>query len=229
MGALHTGNPSHRSAPERADGNAHELREELFSAITHGVGVLASLIGGAVLITLAVIFGDGRQLAGAVVFVTALVLLYTASTLYHAFRHEGIKARLKILDHCAIFMLIAGTYTPFTLIALSGGWGWWMFGIIWTLAVVGVVFKLFFTGRFPRLSTLVYVAMGWLVLVAIGPLVDALPVWTLGWLFGGGLAYTAGTWFYHRPDLRYSHAIWHLFVLAGSVMHFAAVAMQVTS
>lgn len=205
----------------------HALREELVNAITHGVGVVASLVGGAVLVTLAAMFGDGRSLASAIVFVTTLVLLYTASTLYHAFRQEHIKARLKILDHCAIFMLIAGTYTPFTLIALQGGWGWWMFGIIWSLAVMGIVFKLFFTGRFKRLSTLIYIAMGWLVVVAIGPLVEALPGWTLAWLFAGGIAYTAGTFFYHRPGLRYAHAIWHLFVLAGSVMHFTAVAMHV--
>jgi hemolysin III len=218
MGATSAGHPGLHD---------HALREELVNAITHGVGVVASLVGGAVLITLAAMFGDGRSLASAIVFVTTLVLLYTASTLYHAFRQEHIKARLKVFDHCAIFMLIAGTYTPFTLIALSGGWGWWMFGIIWSLAVMGIIFKLFFTGRFKRLSTLIYVAMGWLVLVAIGPLVDALPGWTLAWLVAGGIAYTAGTFFYHRPGLRYAHAIWHLFVLAGSVMHFTAVAMHV--
>ncbi len=204
-------------------------REELFNALTHGVGVVASVAGGAVLITLAALFGDGWQLAAAIVFVTTLILLYTASTLYHAFRHERLKARLKVLDHCAIFLLIAGTYTPFTLIALRGGLGWTLFGVVWALAVAGVVFKLFFTGRFKRLSTLMYVAMGWLVVVAIGPLADALTTWTLAWLIGGGVAYTAGTFFYHRPQLRYSHAVWHLFVLAGSIAHFVAVAAQVAT
>ena len=205
-----------------------QRREELANVLTHGVGAVASLVGGAVLLTMAALFGDARQVVSAAVFVTTLVLLYTASTLYHAARQAHVKARLKVLDHCAIFTLIAGTYTPFTLISLAGGWGWTLFGTVWALAVAGVVFKLFFTGRFRRLSTLLYVAMGWLVVVAIGPLVEALPAWTLALLVAGGIAYTAGTFFYHRPRLRYSHAIWHLFVLAGSVLHFAAVATQVT-
>lgn len=201
--------------------------EELWNALTHGVGAVASLVGGAVLVAMAASFGGPLQVATATVFVAALVLLYTASTLYHISRHEHLKSRLKVLDHCAIFILIAGTYTPFTLIALKGGWGWSMFAVVWTLAVLGVVFKLFFTGRFERTSTLIYIAMGWLVVVAAGPMLEALPAWTLFWLFAGGIAYTAGTFFYHRPQLRYSHAIWHLFVLAGSTMHFIAVFSQV--
>ncbi len=202
-------------------------REELANALTHGAGVVAGIAGGAVLITLAAVFGDARQIVAASIFVTALVVLYTASTLYHAVRHERIKARLKVFDHCAIFLMIAGTYTPFTLISLRGSLGWTLFGIIWALAVAGIVFKLFFTGRFKRLSTLMYVAMGWLVIVAIGPLSEALETWTLAWLLGGGVAYTLGTFFYHRPQLRYSHAIWHGFVLLGSVSHFVAVSAAV--
>src|SRR5690606_13149319 len=205
----------------------HPHREEIASALTHGMGAVASVAGGAVLITLAAVFGDGWQLAGAVVFVTTLILLYTASTLYHAFRHEPIKARLKVFDHCAIFLLIAGTYTPFTLIGLRGGWGWSLFGMVWTLAVLGVIFKLFFTGRFKRLSTIIYIGMGWLVLIAIQPMTELLTGWTLFWLFTGGLFYTLGTLFYHNEKLPYSHAIWHLFVLAGSVSHFIAVSSQV--
>ena len=214
--------------PHHPHPHAAHLREEFANALTHGVGIVASVIGGATLITLAAISGDTRQIVSAAVFTATLILLYTASTLYHAFHEAAVKARLKVLDHCAIFLLIAGTYTPFTLIALRGGWGWSLFGVIWALAVAGVVFKLFFTGRFRRLSTLIYIAMGWLVIVAMGPLVEALPAWTLGLLIAGGIAYTAGTFFYHRPRLPYAHAIWHLFVLAGSVLHFAAVAMQVT-
>jgi hemolysin III len=202
-------------------------REELVNALTHGVGVVAGLAGGAALITLAAVFGEARQIVAASIFVTALVLLYTASTLYHAVRHERIKSRLKIFDHCAIFVMIAGTYTPFTLISLEGSLGWTLFGVIWTMAVAGIVFKLFFTGRFQRLSTVMYVAMGWLVIVAIGPLAAALETWTLVWLFGGGVAYTVGTFFYHRPQIRYSHAIWHGFVLLGSVAHFVAVSAAV--
>lgn len=171
--------------------------------------------------------GDAWQLTSAIVFGVCLLLLYIASTLYHAARHPVVKARLKVFDHCAIYLLIAGTYTPFTLIGLRGPWGWWLFGTIWTLALAGVIFKLFFTGRFKRLSTMLYIAMGWLVLVAIKPMWGALDGWTLGWLFAGGVCYTAGTVFYHRPSLKYSHAIWHMFVLAGSLCHYVAVMAHV--
>lgn len=205
----------------------HSLREEFFNALTHGLGATAALAGGAVLITLAALFGDGWQLAGAIVFGICLLLLYLASTLYHAIQHPVAKARLKVMDHCAIYLLIAGTYTPFTLIGLRGPWGWGLFAAIWTLALAGVVFKLFFTGRFKLLSTGIYIAMGWLVVVAIKPLLGALDAWTIGWLFAGGLFYTLGTVFYHRPSLPYSHAIWHLFVIAGSVCHYVSVMAQV--
>ena len=164
----------------------YSLREEIANAITHGIGVLASIIGGAVLITLAAVHGDAWQVVAASVFVTALVLLYTASTLYHAIPNPTAKRRLKVLDHCAIFLLIAGTYTPFTLIGLRGSWGWLLFGVIWSLAVAGIAFKLFFTGRFKRTSTLIYVAMGWLIILAIGPLVRSVPAMT-----GSGLSVRA--------------------------------------
>ncbi len=205
----------------------YSLREEIASALTHGIGAALSLAAGAVLITLAAIYGDGWQLASAVVFCCTLVLLYVASTLYHAIPHPVAKARLKVFDHCAIYALIAGTYTPFTLVALRGAWGWSLFAVIWTLAVAGVVFKLFFTGRFKLASTLIYIAMGWLVLVAIVPMTRALDAWALTWLFAGGVAYTAGTFFYMSHRIRYSHAIWHGFVLAGSICHFCAVSGQV--
>ena len=199
------------------------LREEWVNALTHGFGIVAATAGGAVLITLAAVFGDALRVATATVFVVTLILLYTASTLYHAARQERIKARLKVFDHCAIFLLIAGTYTPFTLVALRGTWGWTLFGLIWTLAVIGVVFKLFYTGRFKRTSTAIYVAMGWLVIVAVGPLSQALPAWTVACLIGGGVAYSAGTPFYLSRRIPYAHAIWHAFVLGGSVLHFIAV------
>lgn len=205
----------------------HLTREELFNAFTHGFGALASAAAGAVLITLAALWGDGWQLGTAIVFVVTLSLLYIASTLYHAARHERLKARLKVLDHCAIFLLIAGTYTPFTLLGLRDSWGWTLFAIIWVLAVLGVVFKLFFTGRFPRLSTMMYIAMGWLIVIAFGPMVEELSTATIVWLLAGGAAYTLGTLFYHRESLPYAHAIWHLFVLAGSSFHFVAVSTQV--
>ncbi|TXH74160.1 MAG: hemolysin III family protein [Lysobacteraceae bacterium] len=204
-------------------------REELFNAITHGVGAAAALAGGAVLITLAALFGDGWQLSAAIVFGITLLLLYSASTLYHAIQHPVAKGRLKVFDHCAIYLLIAGTYTPFTLIGLRGQVGWWLFGTIWALAFFGVIFKLLYTGRFQLISTLVYIAMGWLVILAAKPVMRALDPWTFGWLLGGGVAYTLGTYFYHHPRLPYAHAIWHLFVIAGSVCHYIAVMAQVLS
>jgi hemolysin III len=201
--------------------------EELANALTHGLGALAALAGSAVMVALVARHGDGWRLTGAIVFGLSLVALYVASTWYHAIQDPLAKARLKVFDHCAIYLLIAGTYTPFTLVGLRGPWGWGLFIAIWTLALAGVVFKLFYTGRFKLLSTSIYVAMGWLVIVAIRPLLAALDAWTLGWLLAGGLSYTLGTVFYHRPALRYSHAIWHLFVVAGSVCHFTAVIAHV--
>lgn len=206
----------------------HSLHEEIANALTHGLGAVAALAGGAVMITLAAIFGDSWQLGGAIVFGVCLLLLYLASTLYHAIPHPRVKRRLQVFDHCAIYLLIAGTYTPFTLIGLRGSVGWWLLAAIWSLAAAGIVFKLFHTGRFRRLSTLLYVAMGWLVLFAMPLLLERLPAWTLGWLFAGGAAYTIGALFYLSLRLPYAHAIWHGFVIAGSVCHFVAVFSQVT-
>jgi hemolysin III len=204
-----------------------EHREEIANALTHGLGVVLSIGGGAVLITLAAVYAGAREVVSVTVFTVALVLLYTTSTLYHAARHPRIKQRLKILDHCAIFLMIAGTYTPFTIAAIRGGWGWALFGVIWGLAVFGIVFKLFFTGRFKYLSTATYIGMGWLVLVAFVPLSQALTPTALFWLITGGVMYTAGTLFYHNERIPYSHAIWHLFVLGGSICHFTAVTAQI--
>ena len=204
----------------------YPLAEEVASAITHGLGMLLSVGAGAVLITLASQTGDAWTIVGASVFVGTLVLLYTASTLYHAIPFERAKNLLKTFDHCAIFALIAGTYTPFLIGGLRGPWGWSLLAVIWALAAIGVTFKLFFTGRFKLASTLVYVGMGWLIVVALGPLREALPGTTLAWMVGGGLAYTLGTVFY-LSQRRFAHAIWHGFVLAGSVCHFAAVLVEV--
>jgi hemolysin III len=210
----------------------HDPREEFASALTHGLGAAAALAGGAVLIALAALHGDGWQLTAAIVFGICLLLLYVASTLSHAISRPVAKTRLKVFDHCAIYLLIAGTYTPFTLIGLRGPLGWSLFAAIWALAIMGVAFKLRFltragSGRFKLLSTAIYVAMGWLVVVAIKPVMAALDDWTLGWLLAGGLSYTLGTVFYHRESIRYSHAICHLFCIAGSVCHYVAVMAQV--
>ena len=197
--------------------------EERANVITHGAGMLLSIAGGALLVVLAAAGRDPWQIVGTALFAGSLILLYTASTLYHAARSAGARRRLKILDHAAIYLLIAGSYTPFLLNDLRGGWGWSMFGVVWGLALAGVIFKLFFTGRFRLLSTAVYLLMGWLALIAIVPMVRALPVHTLALLAAGGIAYTAGTPFYHSTRIRYAHAVWHVFVLAGSVLHAVAV------
>jgi hemolysin III len=202
-------------------------KDELANALTHAAGVVASLIGGAVLITLATLSGSVYQIVGAAVFAASLVLLYSASTAYHIALGERAKHRLRIFDHCAIYVLIAGTYTPLTLTALRGPWGWTLFGVVWGLAVAGIIFKLFFIGRFPRVSTAIYIGMGWLVVVAAGPLVRTVDPVALAWLAGGGLAYTGGTVFYHSRRIPYAHAVWHLFVLTGSVCHAIAVGIQI--
>jgi hemolysin III len=198
-------------------------REEIVNAATHGVGAGVAVIVTATLIVLASLRGGVWSIVGVSLFGTTLIALYTSSTLYHAARRPAVKARLKVLDHASIYLLIAGTYTPFTLVTLRGGWGWSLFGVVWGLAATGVAYKLLWTGRFPRLSTALYIAMGWLVIIAIVPLVHALSATTLALLFAGGVAYTAGTLFYGNHRMPYSHTVWHLFVLVGSLLHVAAV------
>ncbi len=200
--------------------------EELANSLTHGFGVAASVAVCAILVVRASLFGDAWRIVGAAVFGATLISLYTASTLYHAVRSQRVKARLKVMDHAAIYLLIAGSYTPFTLVELRGGWGWSLFGVIWGLAACGVVFKLFFTGRFRRISTGIYIGMGWLVVIAIVPMIREMAPVVLGWLLAGGVVYTAGTVFYHSRRVPYAHAVWHLFVLGGSMCHAIAVGAQ---
>jgi hemolysin III len=166
---------------------------------------------------------DGWRVAGVVVFAASLVALYAASTLYHAVPDSQVKRRLRLLDHCAIYLLIAGTYTPFTLGVLRGAWGWTLLGVIWALAFSGIAFKTVGGFRFPRLSTVIYLAMGWTCLVAIGPIVAHVPPRGIAWLVAGGLLYSLGVVFYAATRVRFSHAVWHLFVLGGSACHVAAV------
>jgi hemolysin III len=206
---------------------SYTMREQVANSVIHGVGLVAAVIAGTVLVTLTAQVGGAREVASVAVFSLTAVLLFTASTLYHAIPHPRAQQPLKVFDHCAIFLLIAGTYTPFTLIGLRGGWGWGLFGTVWTLAAIGIALKLFYTGRFKLVSTLVYLAMGWVVVVAIGPLLDRVPHDTLAWLVAGGLLYTAGAAFYLWHRIPYNHAIWHGFVLGGCICHFVAVFTQV--
>lgn len=202
-------------------------KTELANTVTHGLGVVASIAALTLLVITAARGGDPWEVVGVSIFGTTLILLYLSSTLYHAVEQPVVKNRLKVLDHSAIYLLIAGTYTPFMIGVLRGGWGWSMFGVIWGLAVAGVIFKLFLTGRYPRLSTFIYVLMGWLVLIAAVPMFTLMTGETLAWLVAGGVAYTAGTVFYHNQRIPQAHAIWHLFVLGGSACHAVAVASSI--
>ncbi len=197
-------------------------REELANAVTHGFGLLASLVGLPVLVLAAMARGERLMVIGASVFGATLIALYAASTLYHAIPHPTLKQRLRVVDHAAIYLLIAGTYTPFTLGVLRGAWGWSLFGIVWTLAALGVLFKLKFGPRFQRASTAMYIAMGWVIIIALKPLMEALPSAGLMLLGAGGLLYTGGCVFY-LAKRSWSHPVWHLFVLGGSACHFFAV------
>ena len=207
-------------------GARYTVGEEIANSLTHAVGLVLSVAGLCALVYLGVARHEALHVASAGVYGATLVALYAASTLYHAFQKPEIKRVLRVLDHCAIYLLIAGTYTPFVLVGIGGGWGWTLFGIIWSMAAAGIVFKVFFTGRFAVLSTAAYVGMGWLGVVAFKPMIETLSAGALVWLVLGGVLYTAGTLFYHRR-LPYSHALWHLFVLAGSVCHFVAIGLYV--
>jgi len=196
---------------------------ERLNSITHGIGWALAIAALVVMVVFSAIHGSARHVVGTAVFGSTMVLLYAMSTLYHAFKGPRVKKVFRILDHAAIYLLIAGTYTPFCLTVLRGGWGWSLFGITWGLAVLGIVFKSVFGPRFEILSVSIYLTMGWLALVAILPLWRALPPWGVAWLFGGGFFYSLGTLFYAWERLPFNHAIWHLFVLAGSACHVVAV------
>lgn len=198
--------------------------EEIFHAITHGLGAVLATVGAIYLLAEAVSAGDGWRILSFGIYGVTLVALYTISALYHGVTTAGLKARLRVMDHSAIYFFIAGSYTPFLLLRLWGTWGWIMFGVVWAMAVAGVVYKLTLLDRFPRLSTLLYLAMGWLALVALFPLVQRLSPGTLAWLVAGGVIYSAGTLVFHMNRVRYHHVVWHLFVLGGSTCHFVAIA-----
>ncbi len=202
----------------------YHLGDILANAITHGIGAVLAIVGAAVLIVAASARGAAWQVvAGCSVFSATLVLVYICSTLYHSLVRTGARHVFHILDHSSIYLLIAGTYTPFTLVTLRGRLGWSILAVEWTLAAAGVVFKSFAVGRFAIASALVYLAQGWFVVIAVVPLVHALGWHGVLWLGAGGLAYTLGMIFFALDRLRYFHALWHLFVLAGSVAHYFAI------
>ena len=197
--------------------------EEIANSVSHGVGLLAAIAAAPVLVLSAVRHDGTARIVGASVFAATMVLLYLTSTLYHALPANRAKRVLRVLDHAAIFLMIAGTYTPFTLGVLRGTWGWTLFGIVWGLALAGVVLTAAGGGRSPKLRMYLYLAMGWLILIAVKPLWLRMPSWGLFWIFAGGIAYMAGVVFYTAKRVSYNHFVWHLFVITGTACHFVAV------
>ncbi len=207
--------------------SSYSFIEEIINSVTHGAGILLSIAALVLMVVFASLSGSAVHVVSCAIFGVTLILLYTASTLYHGIPYPRVKRILKICYHCCIYLLIAGTYTPFLLVTLRGALGWTLFGVIWFLALLGVLFKLFFIHRFKIVSTIAYVLMGWIIILAIKPLMAALPAGGLIFLVAGGLAYSLGVIFYAWKKLPFNHAIWHLFVLAGSICHFFAVLFYV--
>lgn len=201
--------------------------EEIANSITHGIGVLFSIAGLAVLSAFSSLFGNVWHIVSCSIYGSTLILLYTASTLYHSISHPRVKQILRVIDHSAIFLLIAGTYTPFTLVTLQGTWGWSLFGTVWGIALIGIIIQFTRLRRYMMLSLSLYLLMGWTIVVAIKPLYSSLPSGGLLLVVAGGLSYTIGVIFYLLKRMPYSHAIWHLFVLTGSVLHFFSVLFYV--
>ncbi|HSI68970.1 MAG TPA: hemolysin III family protein [Gillisia sp.] len=197
--------------------------EEKLNVISHGFGFALSILGLVLLILRASDFGDSLLFVSFSIFGASMILLYAASTFYHSATNKKLRYRLNILDHASIYILIAGTYTPFALVTIQGVAGWSIFGVVWTMALIGVILKLFYTGRYHTLSTVMYVVMGWIIVFAIKPLFENLDLAGLLWLFAGGISYTVGAVFFSLDKIRYNHAIFHLFVLAGTFFHFLAI------
>ena len=205
------------------------LGEEIANSVTHGIGAALSIAALVILVVFASRRGDAWQIVSFSIFGTTLFLLYLASTLYHSFTNQRVKQLFRIFDHSSIYLLIAGTNTPITLISMRGPWGWTLFGIIWAMAIGGIISKIFLMGKFKILSVLFYIAMGWLVVIAIKPMLQMIPNGLIIWLLIGGACYTFGVIFYAWKKLPYHHAIWHLFVLAGSISHFFGMLFNLTS
>jgi len=202
--------------------NTYSQQEERLNVWTHFVGLLLSVVALAVLVVKSSLYGNVWQIVSFSVYGASMILLYTASTLYHSSKKPTTRTRLNVFDHAAIYILIAGTYTPFTLVTLNGVTGWILFGVTWGIATLGVIFKLFYFGKYDKLSTIMYVLMGWLALFAIKPLIENLSVEGLIWLALGGVFYTIGAVLY-SIKIPYNHAIFHVFVLLGSISHFISI------
>ena len=197
--------------------------EEKSNIISHATGLILSIVALVLLVTRANLYGDVWHIVSFSIYGASLIILYAASTFYHSVKKSELRNRLKIIDHASIYVLIAGTYTPFTLVTLNGTIGWVIFGTSWGLALTGIILKLFFTGKYNSISTVMYVLMGWIIIFAIKPLINNLPFEGLLWLFAGGISYTIGATLYSIKKLKFNHAVFHMFVLMGSFCHFMSV------
>ena len=207
--------------------NEYSPEEERFNIISHAIGFVLSIIALILLVVRSTSYGEVLHIVSVGIFGISLILLYAASTLYHSAKEPELRYKLNIFDHSAIYVLIAGTYTPFTLITLNGKTGWLIFSISWGMALIGIILKLFFTGKYNILSTLMYVFMGWMIVFAINPLIENLPPDGLNWLFAGGVSYTMGAILFSIEKIKFNHAIFHVFVLIGSFCHFYSVLFYV--
>lgn len=215
--------PQLRTLKNNTSKRLYTLGEEIFHSITHGIGAGLSVAGLTLLVVLAALYGDVFQIVSFSIYGATLIILYLASTLYHSFPQPRVKRVFKVIDHASIYLLIAGTYTPFLLVGIRGMWGWTLLVIIWGLALLGVGFKALFIHRFQKLAVLAYVLMGWLCVAAFKELAANIPIGGLTWLAVGGVVYTVGVVFYALKKIPYTHAVWHLFVLGGSICHYFAV------
>lgn len=205
------------------------MGEEFANVLTHGAGAVFGVAALSILVVRAALYGNIWHIVSMSIYGATLVILYMSSTLYHMFAFTRARHFFKMMDHISIYLLIAGTYTPFTLINLRGAWGWSIFGVIWGIALTGVILKIFFTGRFELLSTLLYLGMGWIIIIAVKPLIESVETMGLIWLLIGGLFYSLGVIFFRMHKMKYHHFIWHLFVLGGSVSHFFAILYYVNA
>ena len=206
----------------------YTLGEELFNANTHGIGALLSVAGCVIQLVRCHQLGDGVAVVSSAIYGATLIILYTMSTLYHALANEKAKAVFRVFDHVTIYLLIAGTYTPYTLACLGGAFGWTLFGIVWAAAIVGIVFSSISLRRFQKLSMICYIAMGWVILIAIKPLWQVIGTLPMVFLVIGGVLYTGGVLFYQMKESRYMHSIWHLFVIAGSIFQYFSILLALT-
>ena len=201
----------------------YTMGEEIANSITHGIGAALSIAGLVLLVVFASLYGDVWRVVSFSIYGSTLIILYLASTLYHSIPLPRAKRIFHILDHSSIYLLIAGSYTPVTLISMRGPWGWTLFGLIWTLAIGGIFFKAFLFGKFRAFSVISYIMMGWLIVIALKPMLQAIPAGMFFWIILGGACYTFGIIFYAVKKIPFNHAIWHLFVLGGSISHFFGV------